>query len=377
MLFSSRLAAWAAAALLIALVHPVTRAADIVIAHIGPFSGPLAGNGEANHAGAKAYFDVVNAQGGIHGNKIRLVREDDRYKAEETDRLLKMVAARDKPSAFINILGSANVTEVLKNRTADQLQIPIIGVTPGSEALRNPGSPYLFHLQAGDRAQINAVLGHLATVGITRIAVVYQDIPFGRTGMALADQLAPIKGLTIVGSAPMASGSSDGKTAATAMRKFNAQAYVMITTNNSGAAFVRDARGSGDQTPIYGLSYVTVQSVVEEVGVAKATGIGLAQITPNPQSMKSALVRDYQAAMKSYAPNVDLSSMSLVGYIAARVTVEALRRAKDSSPATLDAALRRLKTDLGGYPVDLTNGDNIGSSMVEIGVINRSGALQF
>lgn len=47
---------------------------DIVVAHVGPFSGPLAVNGEANFIGAQACFDDVNAQGGIGGRKIRFVR---------------------------------------------------------------------------------------------------------------------------------------------------------------------------------------------------------------------------------------------------------------------------------------------------------------
>ena len=354
-------------------------AADLVIAHVGPFTGPLAVNGEANYAGAKAYFDQVNAQGGIGGRKIRYVREDDAYKPEETIRLLKLVAERDKPLAFVNILGSANVTELLKARTLDQLEVPVVGVTPGSESLRTPGSPHLFHLQAGDRAQLNAILGHLSTIGITRVAVVYQDIPFGKTGHGFAEQLAGPKGVTVVGKVPLAAGSNDARTAAAEMRKLNAQTYLLILTPNSGAAFARDARNAGDATPIYGMSYVTAQGVVEQVGAGKAEGIGLAQVTPNPQSQATGLTRDFQSAMKAHAPQgTELSAMSLTGYIAARVTVEAIKRAgANPTPATVDAALRKLKVDLGNFQIDLSNGDNVGSRMVEIGVISRAGTLRY
>ena len=86
-----------AASALLALPLHMAHAQDVVVAHVGPMSGPLAGNGIANYEGAKAYFDQVNAQGGINGQKIRLVREDDQYKADETIRLVHEVAKRDRP----------------------------------------------------------------------------------------------------------------------------------------------------------------------------------------------------------------------------------------------------------------------------------------
>ena len=110
-----------AASALLALPLHMAHAQDVVVAHVGPMSGPLAGNGIANYEGAKAYFDQVNAQGGINGQKIRLVREDDQYKADETIRLVQEVAKRDRPAAFINLLGSANVTAMFKDKTFDKV----------------------------------------------------------------------------------------------------------------------------------------------------------------------------------------------------------------------------------------------------------------
>lgn len=41
--------------------------AEIVVAQVSPTAGPLAVTARGNYEGAKAYFDTVNAQGGIHG----------------------------------------------------------------------------------------------------------------------------------------------------------------------------------------------------------------------------------------------------------------------------------------------------------------------
>lgn len=350
----------------------------IVIAHVGPFSGPLAVNGEANYAGAKACFDAVNAQGGIGGRRIHFVREDDAYKPEGTVRLLKRVAERDKPVAFINMLGSANTTAVLKSGLLAELGIPVVGVTPGSEALREPGSPWLFHLQAGDRVQLSAILRHLAISGLQRIAVVYQHNPFGKTGLAFIEKAVAGQGLSLVGSALMPIGAEDATQAVTLLQTSGAQAYVMVLAPNSGAAFVRDLRSRAAGVPIYGLSYVPADLVVAKAGVARAAGVALAQVTPNPGSEATRLMRDFHGALKQYAgKDATASPMSLQGYLAARVVVEAIRRSGGASASAVESGLRGLRIDFGGYTVDFGDGSNVGSSKADIGVIDRQGQLRY
>lgn len=352
--------------------------AELVIAQVGPLSGPLAINGMANFLGSKACFDQVNAEGGIHGQQIRFVGADDEYKAEQTIRLLETVAQRDRPLMFVNLLGSANVTALMKAQTLDRLKVPVVGVTPGADSLREPGSPWLFHVHASDNAQVLRILNHLATLGIRRIAVAYQDIPFGQTGMKFIDAEAPGLQLTITARVPVPSAADDLKPAAAQLKAAGAQAYVMILVPNSGASLARDVRGTGDSTPLYGLSYVPVGAIVEKAGADAAVGIALAQVTPNPSSRTTGLTRQFHAAMDKYAPkDTPHSQLHLVGYLSARVAVEALRRAgPNPTPEKMAATLRQLRVELGGYTVDFAGG-NVGSQFVDIGVIDRSHRLMY
>lgn len=353
------------------------RAAEWVVAQVAPFSGPLAGNGQANYAGAKAVFDQVNAAGGIGGNLIRLVREDDRYQPAETQRLMRLVAERDRPVAFINLLGSASVSSLLQDKVLEALAIPAVGVTPGSEVLREPGSPWLFHLQAGDKAQLAAILKNLTTLGMTKVAVAYQDIPFGRAGAAYLDEQAPQRQIQVLAKVALPSGAEDAKAAAAALKASGAQTYLMVLTPNTGAALVRDLRALGDHTFVYSLSYVSAQGVVAKAGAAGAQGLAISQTTPNPQATTTAMTRDFQATIKAFAPaGTELNAMTLSGYLAARVTVEALRRA-NGKPEGFLPALRRLRLDLGGYVVDFGNGNNVGSSLVDFAVVDRAGNLKY
>lgn len=366
--------------LLAALVGTAAAAAtaqDIVIAQVGPLSGPLGLNGESNYIGAKACFDAINAQGGIGGRKIRFVREDDTYKPAETVRLVRLVAERDKPLAFVNLLGTASVGALLKERVLERVAIPAVGATPGAESLREPGSPYLYHVSAGDRVQLRTMLSHLSTIGVRQIGVAYQDLPFGKNGLEYIEQQAPALGLTITAKALVPAGADDTRAAAAELQKSGAQTYLMVLAPNSGAAFVRDARKAQDRTPIYGMSYVTAQGVVKAAGLEQAVGVALAQVTPNAAVPSNGLTREFHRAMKAHAPEAPLSSMTMTGYLAARVTAEAIRRANAASPAAVQHELARLRTDLNGYPVDFTGGNNVGSRMVDIAVIDRNGHLLY
>ena len=84
--------------------------------------------------------------------------------------------------------------------------------------------------------------------------------------------------------------------------------------------------------------------------------------------------------MDKFLPEVKArSSMQMIGYVNARVTGEAIRRAgPNPTPEKVTSALRGLKVDLGGYPVDFTTAkNNVGASFVDIGFIDKNGRLRY
>ncbi|MFO1346367.1 MAG: ABC transporter substrate-binding protein [Rhodocyclaceae bacterium] len=64
-------------------------AADIVVGQVAPLSGVLASTGRDMVAGARIYFERINANGGIRSNRINHVVLDDGYKVDETVRLTR------------------------------------------------------------------------------------------------------------------------------------------------------------------------------------------------------------------------------------------------------------------------------------------------
>lgn len=131
--------------------------ADILITQVTPLTGPVARDSRESTLGVKVYFDAVNAAGGVGKQKLRQVVVDDQYKPDETIRLMRK-AAGDATLAFVLPLGSPALTKVLQEKILDEIKVPVVGAIPGAEPLRNPGSRYLFHVRAGDKAQIDRIV---------------------------------------------------------------------------------------------------------------------------------------------------------------------------------------------------------------------------
>src|ERR671918_2965570 len=73
----------------------------IVLGQAAVFSGPAAQLGIQMRNGIKAYFDLVNEKGGIHGRKLELITEDDRYEQAIAPSATKKLLEEHKVFALI------------------------------------------------------------------------------------------------------------------------------------------------------------------------------------------------------------------------------------------------------------------------------------
>ena len=171
--------ALAALSLALASLPSLGSAALVVIGQVAPYSGPLAPTGSHVGAGAQLYFDRVNAAGGIHGAKIRLITRDDGYKVPETVKLTRELIREASPLALVGLVGTGNVEALVKERILEEADIPVVGIRSGALSLVSPVVPQLFHTRASYAAEAEKIVQQLATTGIRRVAILYQDDPFG------------------------------------------------------------------------------------------------------------------------------------------------------------------------------------------------------
>ncbi len=349
---------------------------DVVVGQIGPFTGIPVPDAPQINEGLRAAFAQANARGGINGRRVALFELDDTYTGDGFVKAFGEAMAR-KPVALLSPVGSVALKRMLDDRLLDRADVLVLNAIPGAEALRNPGHPKLFHVRAGDRQQIEKIVAHATTLGITRLGVLHQDIPIGTSGLAVAQEAARRIGTLAV--VPFAATLEQPSLATAAARLHGAetQAALVVGAPRFMADGVAELRRAGVTQFVFALSYVP-PSLLLKVAGSGARGVALAQTYPNPSGIAQPLQREFRAAMTEAFPKTTVyTSFHLEGFITARLFVEAARRTKELNADNLARTLHTMgEVDLGGFRVDFGKG-NAGSRFVDIGVVNADGKLLY
>lgn len=350
---------------------------DITVVQVAPLTGVLASTGQQMVLGGKIYFDWVNAQGGIHGAKIKHTVVDDGYKVDETVRLTREALLNPEVVALFGFAGTANVSKLLTDGVLDVGGAPLVAPYTGGEALRSPFNPYIFHVRAGYVDETEHMVHQAATLGMTRIAVMYQNDAFGKAGLAGVEAALARRNMKTLVEATYERNTDDVQDAVQKIKAAEPQATIMISVNRSTAAFAKQYRAIGGGGQLYNISVVDPAELVKLAGVKAVHGLGISQVVPFPFGASKPAVREYQALMKKYGGGQGLSYTSFEEFLGAKVLVEGLRRA-GSAPtrAKLVKALESIDNfDLGGTRVGYSPTNRIGSRFVEVTVIGASGKL--
>lgn len=350
----------------------------IVIGQVAPLSGVLASTGRQMVVGAKIVFDEVNAAGGVHGAKIEHRVPDDGYKVDETLRLTRELAARPEVLALFGFAGTANVGKLLEEKLLAQAGIALVAPYTGGESLRRPFNPWIFHVRASYGDETEHMVQQLTTVGLERIAVLYQDDAFGKAGLAGVQAAVAKRRLKLAAAAGYERNTDKVSDAVQAILAAQPQAVVMIAVNKPAAAFIKAYRGAGGAAQLFNISVVDPAEIVKLAGLAQAQGLGISQVVPYPYTPTLPAVREYQALLKKHAPGEAPNYTSFEEFLGAKLLVEGLRRA--GPQPTRDKLVKALESlrelDLGGFVLRYGPHERIGSTYVEVTIVGRDGRLR-
>lgn len=365
------------AAALLAATFPAL-AADLVIGQAAPLSGPLAPTGSHIRAGAQLYFDAVNARGGVHGSKLRLISKDDGYKAAETVRLVKEILAEAQPIALFGIVGTGNVEALLKEKMLEGAGVPLVTVRTGASTVVNSGNPWLFATRASYAQEIDKIVQQYETIGYKRFAVFYQNDSFGLDGLSSAEASIKKANGELVAKGAYEKNTTEVTAAVKAIVAATPQAVIMVSNTAASAEFVKQSRAAGNLAQFVALSVTDGPQVAEKIGKETAKGLAVTQVVPDPGSRTTPLIREAQENFEKFKPkDVVLNHTFMEGYLGAKILVEGLRRAgPNPTRQKLRDTLEQIRDyDIGGQYVGFSPNSHIGMSYVDITILNKEGKL--
>lgn len=358
--------------------HAAPTREDIVIGQVAPLTGTIAGTGDEYVAGGAAYFAHVNATGGIYGRKIRVVVKDDSYKPDQTLAHTRQLLAEDKPLALFGFVGTGNILALNKHRVLEDAGIALLAPYTGAQDLREPMNPQIFHIRASYTDETARMVEHLHTIGLRKFAVMYQDDPFGKSGLAGAEQALQKLGLKAV-----AKGGYDRTkpeevdAAVAAIAPAEPDAILMVSVNRASAAFVKKMREKGSRARLFSISVVNFKELLKNAGEDTVRGVGISQVMPSPYSQLVPVAREFQQLMAKYQPGKVVSYASMESFIAAKILVEAIKRSGGNpTREKVVGQLEKLANyDAGGFKVSFSPENRVGSRFVEVTVIGPGGKL--
>lgn len=335
-------------------------------------SGPLGDLGSALHLGAKAAFATINAKGGIHGRQIVLQTLDDGYEVPRAMANLNTFLSDRDCFALYNCFGTPMVGAMLPK--VQETGIPFFAPYTGAQVCRIPGARNIFNVRASYAEEAEKAVQHLATIGIRRIAVVYQNNSFGKEVLAGAQLAMEQAKLPVAITATVENDASDAGSAARKLADSNPEAVLIGLAGKPALEFVKAFRPLRQGVTLYALSVMGTAANIKALG-AHATGMVISQVVPMPNNAVMPVVHDFQTAWKATGASMEPSHIALEGYINARVFAEALQRAgkNPSRAAFIDATWSLRKLDIGGFEINATTPERNASRFLELTLIGRDG----
>ncbi|MCU0924713.1 MAG: ABC transporter substrate-binding protein [Hydrogenophaga sp.] len=359
------------------LGSPVLRAQTgnrIVLGQSAALSGAAAQLGIQFHAGAKLFFDAMNAQGGANPTRVEIRQMDDGYEpnrcAENTRQLLG-----EDVFALFGYIGTPTSLAALP--LATKAQTPFFAPFTGAMGLRQPFNRMAFHMRASYNDETALIVRQLTNLGLKKIAVFHQNDAYGKAGLDGVTLALAAQQLQPVATATVERNSVDVAKAVATINAAQPDAVVQVSAYASCAAYIRAARKAGFGGTFFNVSFVGTQALADELGKDGA-GVVVSQVVPTPYSASRQVTREFLAAVEQGGKKVQPNFSSMEGFMAAKLFAEGMRRA--SGRLTRESLIDGLESirdlSMGGFSVSFSPTDHVASKFVELSMLTGDGRVR-
>jgi branched-chain amino acid transport system substrate-binding protein len=298
---------------------------EIKIGAFGPLGGPVYMYGRLTMNGLEALLEKVNEQGGVHGRKLKLIREDDGCKPEGGIAAVRKLIY-DHKVFLINGGACSNATLATRPEVV-KAGIPMVVNSAVADGISAPPSPSIFTTQLTATIESRAQVKYALEQKAKKIAVVAQHDAWGRSRYdpmltALKDQ-----SLKAVADEEMTVDQNDGTAQALRLMQSGADAVLLVVYPKPAAVLIRDSLKLGYKPLWIGQTAIQdLPQLQEQVGIPGALDrfVSISTIPAHPEDPEMA---EWRERIKKLFPSDALSVFNLMGVGSGMVVVEALRRA--------------------------------------------------
>jgi branched-chain amino acid transport system substrate-binding protein len=325
---------WAAVLLLFASCRGGGGTDEIVVGEYSSLTGTTATFGQSTHNGIVMALGEANRAGGVLGRKIRLVTEDDQSRPEEAATAATKLIHQDRVVALLGEVASSRSLAVAPIAQANK----VVMITPSSTHPRvTETGDYVFRVCFVDGFQAPVMARFVAErLGLKRVAILYDVRNEYSLGLRqFFTETFQRLGGTVVAEQSFGEGDSDFRAQLTALRPSRPEALYVPGYYTEAATIARQSRELGLTVPLLGGDGWDSQRLFEIGGAALEGSYITNHYSPDdPSPLIQGFVSAYRAK-HGVAPD----SLAALGYDAARILVDALKRAGSTETSRLRDAL--------------------------------------
>lgn len=346
-------------------------------------SGPYADRGQSEQYGVELALQQINQAGGVLGRPVEAFYADN---ADDTAKGLaaaKRLIEQQRVPVLIGALATPVTRAIMPVANAAKVPL-VIDISAGHEFVDAAGSggySYVFKTSPSDVDVAAGMMQWLKGKRVGSVAIVADDNAFNLANAASMAQAAAAAGIKVLSSDVVAKGTTDLSGLLGKIGAAHPDRIVTVLGPSSGL-FFKAYEQDAAHIPLAGrIDFSAVKASLSPQflaagGLDQAAGVSV--YTP---ALDTPAVRAFAMAYEDkygLAP----TQRSLLGFEAARLVVDAIRRAKSDDPAAIERALKSTKMPslLGGtFAMDAHNHAHTGMQILGwrgngVAVLERIGA---
>ena len=336
----------------------------------------------------KAYFDYINANGGVYGRKIKLIARDDKYLPTQAATQTTNLVLNDKVFALVGALGTATHTKAYSAAQLAKNNVPDLFVNTGFSGFDNktkyPTAFLILPSYAMEAKIIGKFIADTPTLKPQASFLIAQDDEFGVDG---------INGFKLAGHTFAAAptlypqGALSSALAEGALTKLSAvpgkPVLVLMGTTDTTATLLKAAEKLSLTTKFNWIvgSVGGDANTLLALGVKSTTidGIMAASFFPDAKDTTDEYVSQFMKINTKYNPGVSFDNVVLQAMNTAMLTVQALRAAgKNLTRAGVISAIETKGSTFasaGLVPLNYSTTSHVGYNGYWFGQLNAKGEL--
>ncbi len=339
---------------------PGVTSRSILFGQTVPKTGPAALYGEST-AGIQAYFDYVNAHGGIDGRKLSLVSLNDQYEPPVALQATRTLVDSDKVFAEVGVNGTA--TTEANITVLDPANVPLIGPQTGATVFAGTLRKNLYNVWPSYLIEGKLLGTFVQSLHVGKVGVLYQDDDFGKS-LLQGVQNSGLKPALSISYDPT---QSDFSPQAAEFKAAHVGAMIILAIPGPTTDFL-NAMNAISFKPVRIMSQVS--AIPQEIQTApqEFPGSYIGAFIPSLTGTVTAPVQAFLSGMSTYQPGKPPSVFAAWGWTEAQVAVAGLKAIKgpitrDSYEAALDT-LHSLSTMGGTISYSSSDHSGIGHMFV-------------